>query len=296
MKTRVLCLLTALLISGTSFTSCQTGKSGEIDFELTKTGIGYYFHVQNEDSKAPAEGDILTLRLTYGTPDTVYYSSDMNPGGNMMLPMSKPQNEGDLFEALAMMHLGDSASFMVNAETFFLKTAGFPEIPAFAAGVEKLLFNVSLDKIQTEAEIQAEFEAEMLEAQADEDIKIQEYLTANNINSAPTESGMYYIEQVKGTGAAPEVGDKVKVHYTGTLLDGTKFDSSVDRGQPFEFTLGVGQVIKGWDEGIAMMNIGSKGKFVLPSRMAYGERGAGRDIPPYAPLVFEVELLDVIKQ
>lgn len=295
MKTRVLCLLTAILISSTTFTSCQ-GLTGGDKFKTTESGVEYKFHTQNKDAKIPAKGDILTLRLTYGAPDSVYYSSDMNPGGNMMLPMSEPQSPGDLFEALAMMHLGDSASFMVNAETFFLKTAGFPEIPPFAVGVEKLLFNISLDKIQTEAEIQAEFEAEMLEAQSEEDVKIQEYLTANNITVTPTESGMYYVEQVKGTGAKPQVGDKVKVHYTGTLLDGKKFDSSVDRGQPFEFTLGVGQVIRGWDEGIAMMNIGSKGKFVLPSRMAYGERGAGGDIPPYAPLVFEVELIDIIKQ
>lgn len=295
MKTRVLCLLAALLLSGTSFTSCQTGKSGEVKFKTTKSGVGYYFHIQNKDAKTPAEGDIMTLRLTYGAPDSVYYSSDMNPGGNMMLPMSSSKNEGDLFEALAMMHLGDSASFMVNADTFFLKTAGFPEIPPFAVGVEQLRFNVSLDKIQTEAEIQAEFEAEMLEAQSAETVKIQEYLTANNIVATPTESGMYYIEEVKGKGAKPQAGEKVKVHYTGTLLDGTKFDSSVDRGQPFEFTLGVGQVIRGWDEGIGMMNVGSKGKLVIPSNMGYGERGAGKDIPPYAPLVFEVELLDIVK-
>ncbi len=295
MKTRVLFLLVALMISGTTFTSCQTGKTGEVKFKYTESGVGYFFHTQNKDAKVPVEGDILTMQLTYGSPDSVYFSSDMNPGGNMMLPMSTKQFDGDLFEALAMMHLGDSASFMINAETFFLKTAGFPEVPPFAIGVEKLLFNVKLDKIQTEAEIQADFEAEMLEAQSEEDVKIQEYLTANNITAQPTESGMYYIEEVKGTGAKPIAGDKVKVHYTGMLLNGQKFDSSVDRGQPFEFTLGVGQVIRGWDEGIALMNIGSKGKLVIPSRMGYGERGAGRDIPPYAPLVFEVELLDIVK-
>lgn len=295
MKTRVLFLLVALMISGTTFTSCQTGKTGEVKFKYTESGVGYFFHTQNKDAKVPVEGDILTMQLTYGSPDSVYFSSDMNPGGNMMLPMGPKQVDGDLFEALAMMHLGDSASFMINAETFFLKTAGFPEVPPFAIGVEKLLFNVKLDKIQTEAEIQADFEAEMLEAQSEEDVKIQEYLTANNITAQPTESGMYYIEEVKGTGAKPIAGDKVKVHYTGMLLNGQKFDSSVDRGQPFEFTLGVGQVIRGWDEGIALMNIGSKGKLVIPSRMGYGERGAGRDIPPYAPLVFEVELIDIVK-
>jgi FKBP-type peptidyl-prolyl cis-trans isomerase FkpA len=295
MKTRILCLFVALMFSGSTFTSCQTGNKGEVKFKYTESGVGYFFHTQNKDAKVPVQGDILTMQLTYGAPDSVYFSSDMNPGGNMMLPMGPKQVDGDLYEALAMMHLGDSASFMIDAETFFLKTAGFPEIPAFAIGVEKLLFNIKLEKVQTEAELQADFEAEMLEAQSEEDVKIQEYLTANNITVQPTESGMYYIEEVKGTGPKPQVGDKVKVHYTGTLLNGKKFDSSVDRGQPFEFTLGVGQVIRGWDEGIALMNVGSKGKLVIPSRMGYGERGAGGDIPPYAPLVFEVELIDIVK-
>jgi len=84
----------------------------------------------------------------------------------------------------------------------------------------------------------------------------------------------------------------VKVHYTGTLLNGTKFDSSRDRNEPFEFTLGQGQVIKGWDEGIALMNVGGKATLVIPSTIAYGDRDMGT-IPPYSTLVFDVELMDV---
>ena len=89
-------------------------------------------------------------------------------------------------------------------------------------------------------------------------------------------------------------GDRLSMHYTGTLKsNGKKFDSSLDRGQPFEFTLGVGQVIKGWDEGIAGMCVGEKRKLIIPSEMGYGSRGAGADIPPNADLVFEVELLKI---
>ncbi len=121
-----------------------------------------------------------------------------------------------------------------------------------------MLFNIKLDKIQTEEQMYAEQEAEAMQAKADEEVKIQEYLEANNITVEPTESGMYYIEHQQGSGPKPNQKDRVKVHYTGTLLDGKKFDSSVDRDQPFEFVLGVGQVIRGWDEGIAMMNVGSK--------------------------------------
>jgi peptidylprolyl isomerase len=109
-----------------------------------------------------------------------------------------------------------------------------------------------------------------------------------------TSSGLKYTDIVPGSGASPKKGDVVRVHYTGWLTDGKKFDSSVDRGQPFEFTLGVGQVIKGWDEGVSTMKVGGKRKLVIPAELGYGMRGAGGGlIPPNATLVFEVELLGI---
>jgi len=97
----------------------------------------------------------------------------------------------------------------------------------------------------------------------------------------------------EGTGTEVKNGDTVYVHYTGMLVNGTKFDSSVDRGIPFEFTLGAGQVIKGWDIGVKGMKVGEKRKLTIPSDLAYGSRGAGGAIPPNATLIFEVELLGI---
>lgn len=108
----------------------------------------------------------------------------------------------------------------------------------------------------------------------------------------PAPSGLEYIDVVMGTGAAAHAGQQVSVHYTGWLTNGTKFDSSVDRGQPFQFALGRGQVIRGWDEGVAGMQVGGKRRLIIPPDLGYGARGAGGVIPPNATLIFDVELLD----
>lgn len=115
----------------------------------------------------------------------------------------------------------------------------------------------------------------------------------NNGKTVTTASGLKYIDLVVGKGASPVKGKQVKVHYTGTLENGKKFDSSVDRNEPFVFVIGVGQVIPGWDEGVMSMKVGGKRKLIIPAKLGYGAAGAGGVIPPNATLLFDVELLDV---
>jgi len=110
-------------------------------------------------------------------------------------------------------------------------------------------------------------------------------------NPQTTPSGLGYTIDQPGTGARPQAGQSVSVHYTGWLTDGTKFDSSRDRGEPFEFPLGQGRVIEGWDEGVADMQIGEKRTLIIPAALGYGDQGSGDVIPPNATLVFKIELL-----
>lgn len=133
-------------------------------------------------------------------------------------------------------------------------------------------------KAHREAELKAKAEAEL------------EKLAAG---FEKTESGLRYKKIQKGSGSRAEKGQKVSVHYEGSLTNGQVFDSSYNRNQPIDFQLGVGQVISGWDEGIALLNVGDKARFVIPSHLAYGSRGAGGVIPPDATLIFDVELMKV---
>lgn len=112
-------------------------------------------------------------------------------------------------------------------------------------------------------------------------------------NTVTTDSGLKYADIKVGEGETPSKGQTVVVHYTGTLENGTKFDSSRDRGKPFSFKIGVGQVIKGWDEGVGSMQVGGRRKLIIPAELGYGSRGAGGVIPPNATLIFDVELLEI---
>jgi FKBP-type peptidyl-prolyl cis-trans isomerase len=145
-----------------------------------------------------------------------------------------------------------------------------------------------LDKESEQFRAENKYTKEQKETEA-----LEIYLKDNNITLTTTfPSGLIYLEKQTGTGPKPVDGKTVKVHYTEKLIDGTKLDSSIDRSKPIEFVLGKGQVIKGWDLGIKLMNVGGKATLIIPSSLAYGERGSGSVIPPYSTLIVDVELIE----
>ena len=178
MKKKMLSLFVAVMISIT-FIACDSGSKDGSGYSYTDNGLAYNFYVENEDARTPEAGEILTIRMTYGTNDTIFYNTNMAPDKVMKLPLNEPEYEGDLYEALGMMHIGDSASFLIQADSFFLKTARFPNVPPFAKEVENLTFNVKLENIQTEQEVTEEYQQKLQEKKMQEDLDLEAYLLEN---------------------------------------------------------------------------------------------------------------------
>ena len=290
-----LTLLATILLAGIVMftTSCDGGsKSNLNDYNQTESGLLYKIHINGEGTTSPQEGDFLDVIMVYGTEDSVLFDSRTLPTQEQMsVPMMASVFKGDIYEGLALMKQGDSATFALNADSVWLKLFRMPAPPPGLDSLDYLYFHVQLNEILTKEEMQARKDAELREMEEGELAARTEYLEANYPDAVPTESGLYYVRTKKGSGKKPVPGQNITVHYTGTLLDGTKFDSSVDRGTPYSFPLGKGRVIKGWDEGIALMQKGEKGVLIVPSDLGYGPRGS-RSIAPFATLIFEVELVD----
>ncbi len=268
------------------FISCDNSEFP--GFKEAESGLLYKIHIDNDEVKA-VPGDYLSLEMTYKTnEDSLLFDAQ---GQTFPLQLEEPVFAGDINEALAMLGKGDSATFVIRADSFLIRNAKLVQLPSFVTDGSKVIFYVKIHSIQTLSELQKEEEERELQAQEKEKQIIADYISANNISSQPTTSGLYVVFNKSGKGKRATLGKKVKVHFTGKFLDGTIFDSSFERNKPVEFQLGMGQVLSGWDEGIALMSVGDIATFIMPSSLGYGT-GRGQ-IPPYTPLLFEIQLIDV---
>ena len=299
-----------------AITSCKN--SPFPGYEKSESGLYSKFYKQDEKGVKPKEGDVVKVIMSYSVSrngkDSILFDSKKNPNGSgsIEFPLGKTTFKGSFEEALGTMSVGDSASFIISADSVYFKTFMVKELPAYITKGSNLIFEAKLEKITSKEEVEKEQQkkmeeqkAMMEEAKNAEPKALAKYLEDNKITVKPTASGLYYVEKTKGKGGKPVVGDTVKVNYTGRLLSGKVFDTSVesvakeagmfDERRPYEpiaFPLGKQQVIAGWEEALALMTPGTKALIVLPSSIAYGEQNAG-PIPPYSSLVFEVELVSI---
>jgi FKBP-type peptidyl-prolyl cis-trans isomerase len=273
-------------------------ETGDIQSYLSKNpgfsgpkGSGYYIKITKAGTGAAAKGDMhanidFECSLINGVMVASTYTSNE--------PIDYVLGSKDFFvdweEALGELKKGSEATLLFpSAMGFGRNGGGNGLIPPYAPLILKVKVN-QLMSAQEMADFKTKEEARM---KVIENAELDKYLKANKITAKPTASGLIYIPKVQGKGAQAMAGKTVEVHYTGKLLNGVVFDSSVDRNEPLSFTLGRGQVIEGWDEGLALMKAGGEATLIIPSHIAYGSSAAGDKIKPYSTLVFEVKLIEV---
>jgi FKBP-type peptidyl-prolyl cis-trans isomerase len=270
-------------------------------YETAENGLNYKFFTQDEKGTKVIEGDGVAFRYIFKlvSNDSVLVNSataSQDGSGITKFIMPKSSFKGSLEDAMMMMAKGDSASFIVSADSFYLKTQRAPQLPPFLKPGDMLKVEIKMVEIKTKKELeenQKQQEAEMAKMAEQEKPQIAQYVADKKITTTPTASGLFYTETKKGKGVLVKAGNEVTVNYTGKLLNGQEFDSSVGKPEPFKFIVGQGMVIPGWDEALQLMAKGGKATLLIPSNLAYGARGAGGVIPPFAPLTFEIELVDI---
>lgn len=300
---KLIYLVVATAACASLMTACNSDK-----FKKTDNGLKYKFEVVNNEGQMPQLGDLLVGELTCKLDTTILFS---NVGhADRIFQVSESMFKGDIQEGLQMMHEGDKATFAIPADSIakFLQPSQMPPMYKPNEG-QMFYYEIALQDIVTKEELaqeEANFIEEMNQRKDNEANMLAEYIANQNITVKPTASGLYIIVNKKGNGPKVEAGKTVSVNYTGRLLDGTLFDTSVkevaeEAGksqpgrnyEPMTYVVGQQPLIAGWDEGVKGQPEGSEITLVMPSSLGYGARGAGRDILPYSPLVFNITILSV---
>ncbi len=287
MKININILLSSILLSSVLFTACKKA----VKFKTTSDGLEYRFiKTDNKSEKAEINDALIVDMKLYWNDSLMFNSRDVSL--NYKLKLEKPHISGSLNEGLEMMHKGDSAIFKIDAYKFYTITADIPAPKCIKKG-DKLIFYVKLIDIMSPAEVQKDFERYKKRQIKNEQDLLDEYLENNNINTKPTKDGLYFVIIKKGYGRKPHKGDSVYVHYEGKLINNQPFESTLVNNKPFGFIYGKENFIDGWNEGIGMMRQGETARLIIPSKIGYGDKGAGDIIPPYSTIIFDIHLLKV---
>jgi len=258
-------------------------KAHGIKAQKTASGLYYEIKDKGQEGKKVAAGQKVNVNYTGMFLDGKKFDSNTDSSFHHMQPFQLEVGKGMVIkgwdEGLQLLNTGGKGTLYIPSTLAYGSTERGP-IPANSI----LVFDVEILDLPDQDVL--------------DETTIKEYIKKNNIKATRTKSGLYYAITQKGTGPNASSGKKVTMNYTGKLLDGTAFDSNVDpkfnHVNPFSFQLGVGQVIRGWDEGVALLNTGAKATFIIPSGLAYGP-GGNHGIPPNAVLLFDVELVSIEK-
>lgn len=262
-------------------------------FKKAEHGIYYRLHTIGDDDSVKAKpGDYITVNLTYFTmSDSVFFN------GTRKFQVKVPAYEGAIDECFSMLSVDESATFIIPADNFFAVTLQSP-LPRFIEKGGNFKVRVGMQEIQSEYEYLQEKEAFLswIEDFGEyEKVILKQFIAEEELDVSPLPSGIYYLNLKPGSGKKVEIGDTVVVNYEGRFLNGKFFDSTIKRQEPFQFVYGTEwQVIEGLEEAIGVMHEGEKSLFILPSELAFGNRGSSSHIiPPFTSLIFEVEILKV---
>jgi FKBP-type peptidyl-prolyl cis-trans isomerase len=284
----------------------------QVSYTKLKNGIEYKIFPKSGKGELIKDSTYINMHYIQSIGDSVFYSTykqGKGPALNLIIKGNGDMN--DFSPIFFQLKKGDSVQMRLNKDSIFRGN-----LPPFVKPSDEVILRLKIDYVYSKAQGDsikaadakkfAEEQAKMAKQQeeanrmaaegiAKEDVVLKEYIATNKINAIKTPSGMYYSILEKGTGELPKNGQQLTMNYTGMLLDGTKFDSNVDPAfnhvQPFTFTLGVGQVIRGWDEGIALLPVGTKGILLIPSPMAYGPSSPSPVIKPNSIMRFDVEVI-----
>lgn len=295
-----------------AITSCKN--SPYPGYEMTDVGVYAKLYNHQEGGVKPKEGDLVKIALVVKNDKDSVLTDSKNPALNssgdpyFTFPLMKSLFKGSFEDGLGLLSVGDSASFLISVDSMYKDRPS----PPFLKKGTMLKYDVKLEKITEKAEVEKQQQQRMQEQKAEGELRKNEepkalakYIEDNKITAKPTADGLYFIETKKGSGPKATAKDVVRVMYTGRLLDGQIFDTNdIDVAkssgvynekrpyEPADFSLD-GQVIKGWEEALMMMNAGSKARIIVPSGIAYGEQGRPPVIPPFSALVFDVELISI---
>lgn len=287
MKNKFTYYFTFIIIIGLYLSSCK--KDG---YSVTETGLRYHIYDSKKQESAKL-GDILKMHLIYkNSKDSILYDSKIL-GDSFLIELTKPSFKGGLEEGFAMMGEGDSASFLVSADSVFDKLF-HQTLPSYIQIGDILRFDVRLNKIMSREEMNAFLKQK---ANLNSNIKtendlIHDYLTSNKLEVSPIKDGVYYIPFVAGKGNQPKSGDEVTIKYLARSLNGIAYDASDKNGGPIKIILGKGGYLPSFIDAILAMKKGGVSRVVLSSQNAYGAAGFG-PVPPNSPLVFDLELMEI---